>query len=67
VINQNVYSNFGCAVDSRPKICAEANVAIVAGFIGMILSFFTGLFGAYLIAPSLLTSMIKKVRGVKQT
>jgi len=65
-IAQYKFSDLGCAVNFTPKMCAETNVVIVAGFIGMILSFFTGLFGAYLIIPSALTTMIKRIRGVKQ-
>jgi len=45
---QYKFSDLGCAVNFTSKMCAETNVVIVAGFIGMILSFFTGLFGAYL-------------------
>jgi len=63
---QYKFSDLCCAVNFTQKICAETNVVIVAGFIGMILSFFTGLFGAYLIIPSALTTMIKRIRGVKQ-
>jgi hypothetical protein len=65
-ISQDKFSVLGCAVNFTPKICAETNVVIVTGFIGMILSFFTALFGAYLIIPSALTTIIKRIRGVKQ-
>ncbi|MGC2571927.1 MAG: hypothetical protein WA364_10495 [Candidatus Nitrosopolaris sp.] len=65
-IAQYKFSDQGCAVNFTPKICAETNVVIVTGFIGMILSFFTALFGAYLIIPSALTTLVKRIRGVKQ-
>jgi hypothetical protein len=49
-IGQNVYSNFGCAVNATPKQCTLANNQMTAGFAGMIFAFFTALFGAFLIA-----------------
>ncbi|MGC2575900.1 MAG: hypothetical protein WA364_30730 [Candidatus Nitrosopolaris sp.] len=55
----------GCAVNFTPKMCAETNAVIVAGFIGMILSFFTALFGASLVISSVLAKMLGKVRRIK--
>jgi hypothetical protein len=49
ITEANTFSVFGCVVNFTPKMCAETNVAIVAGFIGMTLSFFTALYGAYLV------------------
>jgi len=64
VVNQNIYSTFGCAVDSRPTQCDTSNYHMVISFIAIILSFFTALFGASLVMPSVLAKMIGKVRRV---
>jgi hypothetical protein len=64
-IAQYKFSDLGCAVNFTPKMCAETNAVIVAGFIGMILSFFTALFGASLVMSSVLAKMLGKVRRIK--
>jgi hypothetical protein len=70
LVGQYVYSNLGCAVDEYkiPNPCAIANNQIISGFIGMIFSFFTALFGASLVVPSVLMKLIRRMKGrvVKQ-
>lgn len=63
LIGQNVYSNLGCAVDAKPNSCTIANNQMTGGFIGMIFSFFTALFGASLVVPSTLMKLIRRMKG----
>lgn len=46
-----------CAVDATPKACITANNQMTGGFVGMIFGFFTALFGASLVVPSVLMKM----------
>lgn len=40
-----------------------ANNQMTGGFIGMIFGFFTALFGASLVVPSVLMKMIRRIKG----
>ena len=52
---QENYSIFLCAVVTTTKTqCTLANNQMTGGFIGMIFGFFTALFGASLVVPSIL-------------
>ena len=64
LIGQKVYSSLGCAVTTyeMPKLCDTANNQMTAGFIGMIFSFFTALFGTSLIVPSALMKVIRSMK-----
>lgn len=68
-IGQSTYSNLGCAVTEykTPESCIIANNQMMGGFLGMIFSFFTALFGASLVVssiPSALKRLIKKMKPV---
>ena len=59
-IGQNNYSAFMCTVSITVKTqCIIANNQMTGGFIGMIFGFFTALFGASLVAPSVLRKLIR--------
>ena len=58
ITSQNVYPKFGCAVDARPQQCVISDNQIIAGFLGMLFSFFTAPYGIWLIVTSL--KFIKK-------
>jgi hypothetical protein len=61
LIGQKNYSTFLCAVITITKTqCTIANDQMAGGFIGMIFGFFTGLFGASLVVPSMLMKLIKR-------
>ncbi|MGB8935915.1 MAG: hypothetical protein WCC17_12500 [Candidatus Nitrosopolaris sp.] len=62
-IGQDRYSEFMCAVDVTPKACTIANNQMTCGFVGMIFGFFTALFGASLVVPSILMKLIKRMKG----
>jgi hypothetical protein len=61
---QKIYSGLGCIVTSyqMPESCNIANNQILFGFVGMIFSFFTALFGASLVVPSTLMKLIKRMK-----
>jgi hypothetical protein len=60
LIGQENYSTALCAVITTTKTqCTIANNQMAGGFIGMIFGFFTGLFGASLVVPSMLMKLIK--------
>ena len=57
---QENYSTFLCAVITTTKTqCTIANNQMTGGFIGMIFGFFTALFGASLVVPSIFMKLIK--------
>lgn len=62
VVGQKIYSNQGCAVDSRPNTCTISNDQIVVGFVGMIFSFF-GILGGIALIISGLWATKKSIRG----
>ena len=62
-IGQDRYSGFMCAVDATPKACTIADNQMTGGFIGMMFVFFTTLFGASLVVPSVLMKMIRRMKG----
>jgi hypothetical protein len=66
-IGQDRYSNLGCVVtdyiNAISKGCNMANNQMTGGFIGMIFAFFTTIFGASLVVPSVLMKMIRRMKG----
>jgi hypothetical protein len=57
---QENYSKVLCAVITTTNTgCIIANNQMAGGFIGMIFGFFTALFGASLVVPSILMKLIK--------
>jgi hypothetical protein len=65
-IGQDRYSNLGCVVtdyiNAISKGCNIANNQMTGGFIGMIFAFFTALFGASLVIPSVLVVLVRIIK-----
>ncbi|MGB8937387.1 MAG: hypothetical protein WCC17_20030 [Candidatus Nitrosopolaris sp.] len=63
-IGQDRYSNLGCVVTDyeMPNSCTIANNQTTGGSIGMIFAFFTALFGASLVIPSVLVVLVRIIK-----